>query len=112
MKQLIIIMLLVSTLFSIQDKNEEWSVDQIPKTVNYCKIQAFGTSLSVEIYLDFGQPAGRYIVLKKGNLKVDGSIATFTGIIAALNYMYKNGWELFSVYDVNGVYHYILSRKK
>ena len=65
------------------------------------------------IWIDFGQgldttQAGEVVKLVKGSPPV-----TFRSAIEAINYAYKNGWDLLYQYPLNrsAIYHYILQRR-
>ena len=84
--------------------------------ITYCEIVAKKKFLSekVKIIVDYGQPRREL-----GSAKIkdkDGKVIAFMGVVGALNFMEKNGWEymesLLLTHDDNIVYHFWLKKKK
>jgi hypothetical protein len=68
-------------------------------------------SNAASIWLDFGQnydPGRSGEFLKPIN---DQERVRFRSLLDALNYFYKNGWELVQAYAVGEFHHYVLQRK-
>ena len=83
--------------------------------IKYCEVVAKAAmfSMKVVVFIDYGQDFSWKAQTIKGS---DGKDMQFNSVIAALNFMYKNGWDYsnnFVVTDKNGsIYHYLLKKKE
>lgn len=116
MKKLFLAMVCLFLLVGFS-ANSQVTVDgvDINKTdIKYCELVAKSAlfSMKVVVVIDYGQDFSWKAQTIKGN---DGKDMKFNSVIAALNFMYKNGWDYannFVVSDKDGsVYHYLLKKK-
>lgn len=84
--------------------------------IEYCEIvgQRKFLSSKVKVTVDYGQKRGD---VSKSKIKdANGKTKSFLGIIDALNFMNKNGWEWADSFIVTHkeklVYHYLLKKMK
>lgn len=77
-------------------------------------VKFFSPKMRVCVY--YGQPVKLFEMWEQQIETNDGTPIEFNGVIDALNYMYKNGWEYVNGYtdEVNDseVWHYILRKRK
>lgn len=116
MRSLLGIFLLIGTCLLLSTRYcyaKELSFSDIPADTQY--IEIIGSQLfpgtPITIVLDFGQP-----LLDKVIIKSDDKALNFNTMIGALNYLYKNGWELVMPYIIStgnsSVYHFLLKRRQ
>jgi len=82
--------------------------------IEYCEVVAKAAMFStkVVVVIDYGQKFSWKVQTIKGK---DGKDMKFNSVIAALNFMYKNGWDYLNNFAVTtkdgSVYHYLLRKK-
>lgn len=90
------------------------NVDINKLDIKFCELVAKSAlfSMKVVVVIDYGQDFSWKVQTIKGT---DGKDMKFNSVIAALNFMYLNGWDYannFVVSDKDGsVYHYLLKKK-
>jgi hypothetical protein len=117
MKQLsILLLVLILSNLSLIGQPKTISVDSVK--FSYCEVftKEIGLSGKVNIEINFGQSSKTF---SNANYKSPVFPEVFSGIIDALNYMGKEGWEVVQVYSVltgpssmaTYSYHYLLKKR-
>lgn len=117
MKKLIILTGLVLLLYiPIFSQVYVGDVDINKLDIEYCEVvgQRKFLGLKAKITVDYGQ---KRVALWKSKIKDEnGKTMSFMGVMGALNFMYKNGWEYVDSFIISHkeqlVYHYLLRKKK
>jgi hypothetical protein len=90
-------------------------VDINKEDITYCELVGYSKLLSkkVTVAIDYGQPK-KFLGKAQKITDEKGKAISFHGMIAALNFMEKNGWKYVNHYAIGEggkyVYHFLLKR--
>lgn len=115
MKKIILILAASLTILTARSQVIAGDVNVNDLDITLCELQVIRKAMSmsgkVTIAVDYGQEPGKFI----GVTDTAGKLITFNGIIEALNYMEKNGWQYLNNYESsensNMITHFLFRKK-